>query len=218
MVNWSWFINCFFPKKSKFYESYKLELDNNKKSIEKLMSLTLKLDEMDEDVRNNSNFLRGITNSLDIPIWVKDEKGRFLFVNSSCAQRILGVETVEEALNFTDEELNSASLAKACMSSDNYVRKVLKTCRFIEHARDDKGVDVWIDTLKSPLFMNNELIGISGSGKEITENIPIKFRDQFSDTGSLLIDVGAEYCFGDDEKDVTKKNHIANLMKNNVVV
>lgn len=218
MVNWSWLFNFFSPKKPKSYDSYKLELDTNKKSIEKLMSLTLKLDEMDEDIRNNNNFLRGITNSLAIPIWVKDEKGRFLFVNSSCAQRILGVETVKEALSFTDDELNSASLATACMASDNYVRKVLKTCRFIEHARSDEGVDVWIDTLKSPLFMNNELIGIAGSGKEITENIPIKFRDRFSGTGALLIDIGVEYCFGDDEKDVTKKNHIINLMKNNVII
>ena len=210
MVNWSWLINLFYKKSSEFYDPYKFELDKNKEGIENLMALTLRLDEMEEDIRNHNNFLNAVANSSVSPMWVKDEKGHYLFVNESCAKTILK-STVEEVLHLTDTDLKDDVLAPICMQSDELVRKSLKTRRFIEHARYKDGRDVWLDTTKSPLMVNGKLNGVVGTAKDIVDLVPKDIKDHCIQPGLIEIDLNLDYYIG---KEVGKrKNDLITLLK-----
>ena len=170
-----------------------IEIQKSKDSINRLVELTEQLDVMENSARRNSEFLGALTNSLDISIWVKDLECRFTYLNDACARDILGGVTVDEALHFTDADFDSDILAHKCMESDRKVQESLTTRRFIEHARYPNR-DLWLDVVKSPLFVKEKLIGVVGSAKDITDHVSKKLKDSFNEPASVEIDLEGEYC------------------------
>lgn len=192
MVGLSWVTNLLYSDKYKT-ELYKSELDNSREGLNRLVELTKQLDEIESSV-HNEGLLDLITNSLGIAIWAKDINGNFLYLNDTCAEVILRT-TVDKALSLTDDYFELDALAPVCRASDQKVLESLTSRRFIEHARyDDR--DLWLDAVKSPLFMKGKLIGVIGSGKDITEAIPIEIKDRFSNAGALELDVNLDYYIG----------------------
>lgn len=194
MVKLSWVTGLFAPEKHRAHTQYKSELDKGKYGLNRLIELTERLDKMDHDVRNHEEFLGLITDSLEIAIWVRDINGHFLYLNKFCANMILKT-TVDKAMHLTDADFKNDVLASVCTESDGVVIKSMKSCRFIEHARYPE-YDLWIDVVKSPLFIEGELVGVIGSGKEITGSIPIEIRDRFSAPKYIEIDDDSCYCVG----------------------
>ena len=192
MVGVSWVTNLLTSDKHKI-GLYKSELDNSRDGLNRLIELTKQLDEIESNVRNEG-LLDLVTNSLDLSIWAKDLNGRFLYLNDTCAKVILRT-TVDKALHLIDEDFERDTLAPVCMASNQKVLERLAPCRFIEHARyADR--DLWLDAIKSPLFLTGKLIGVVGSGRDITELIPIEIKDRFSKAGALEIDVSLDYYIG----------------------
>lgn len=207
MVGLSWITNLLYSDKHKT-GLYKSELDNSREGLNRLIELTKQLDKIDSGT-SNDGLLNIITNSLDLAIWAKDLSGRFLYVNDSCARIILRT-TVDKALRLTDEDFERDALAPVCMVSDQKVLDSLTTRRFIEHARYvDR--DLWLDTVKSPLFKTGKLIGLIGSGKDITDSIPIEIKDRFSKAGALELDVDLDYYIG--RVDERRKNSLIILLE-----
>ena len=206
----SWVTDLFSSKKHKSNaDLYKYELDNSREGLDRLIMLTKQLDEMDSDIRNYEGFLDVITNSLGIPIWVKDINSRFLYLNEICANDILNT-TVDKAMNLTDSDFEGNALAQVCIESDKKVLESLTTIRTIEHARyADR--DIWLDVVKSPIFIGTNLVGVSGRAKNITSTVPIEIRDRFSKAGSIVIDIDSDYCIGNiDER---RKNSLVKLLE-----
>lgn len=170
------------------------ELDKNKEGINRLEELTAQLDNVEFQEQCKNNLLGHVTNSMDTPLWAKDLNCCFLFLNEACATKILRA-SIEEAMHLTDIDFKQDALAKVCMISDKYVMDTMTTRRFIEHAKY-QDYDLWLDVLKSPLFKNNELIGITGIGTDITSIVPRSIKEDFIISDSLEIDVNGEYRFG----------------------
>lgn len=192
MVGLHWITNLLYSDKYKT-GLYKSELDNSREGLNRLVELTKRLDEIDSSV-SNEVLLDLITNSLGIAIWAKDIKGNFLYLNDACAEILLRT-TVDIALNLTDDYFERDTLTPVCMASDQKVLESLTSRRFIEHARyADR--DLWLDAVKSPLFMKEKLIGVVSSGKDITAAVPIEIKDRFSKAGALELDVNLDYYIG----------------------
>lgn len=192
MVGVSWITNLLNSDKYNT-DLYTSELDNNRDGLNRLIELTKQLDEVESSV-HSEGFLESITNTLDISIWAKNLNNHFVYVNDTCAKVILRT-TVDKALHLTDEDFELDDLATICIASDQKVLESLTTCRFIEHARyADR--DLWLDVVKSPLFIAGKLIGTVGSGRDITELIPIEIKDRFSKAGALQLDVDSHYYIG----------------------
>ena len=192
MVGLSWVTNLLYSDKYKT-GLYKSELDNSREGLNRLVELTKQLDEIDSSVRNEE-LLDLITNSLGIAVWAKDINGNFLYLNDACAKLLLRT-TVSKALSLADAYFELDALAPVCRASDQKVLESLTSRRFIAHARyTDR--DLWIDAVKSPLFMKEKLIGVVSSGKDITEEVPIEIKDRFSKADALELDVNLDYYIG----------------------
>jgi hypothetical protein len=99
----------------------------------------------------------------------------------------------EDVMMATDFEIGNG-LAVACTDSDKIVMDTLKPMRFIEHN------GTWWDTLKSPLYGEDGLIGTIGKAKEITDLIPESVRDQNNGSSTIPIELDVVLC-----KDVIDK-------------
>lgn len=190
MVATSWFKSLLYKKQNISYE-----LDKNKEGIKRLIELTARLDDMENEVHYHNEFLNAVVNGLDFPMWVKDINGYFLFVNIACAKIILKT-TVDKALHLTGEDLKNDALAPICKKSDKRVQETLKTMRFIEHSRYNDGRDVWLDVTKSPLIVDGELVGIVGSAKDISTLVSKEIKDRCAKPGLIEIDLNLEYYIG----------------------
>ena len=212
MVNLSWVTNLFSSDKYKAENNdYKSDLDHSMDGLNNLIKLTQRLDEVERTVRNNEEFLGFVTDSLRISIWVKDVNSRFLYLNKECAETILKT-TVKGAMNLKDEDFKRDALARVCMKSDQKVLSRKTSLRFIEHARYDDH-DLWIDVIKSPLFIKEKVVGVVGAAKNITSVIPMGVLDRFSESDALEIDLNLHYCIGV-ENERRKDSLVALLEKN----
>ncbi len=164
------------------------ELECAQKDIGRLENLERRL-----EVQKNSKFcyeeiLKSALDTFGVALWIKDINSHFLFVNQVCCETILRC-SIDEALLKTDSDFENDALARICHISDKKVMKSQKTMRFIEHAVYTGGEDVFIDTIKSPLFNKDEIVGTAGSGVDITGCIPEEIRSQNRPSNSIELPI-----------------------------
>lgn len=157
------------PDIIKQLESVRSDLYATQGNIERLLSAEKKLSE--DKTTRYENLAQIALSNRGTAIWIKDINGRFLYVNKVACSTIFKC-TVAEALNKQNGELKKDILAAVCMESDKEILKSQTVKRFIEFARYPDNSWVYLDTIKSPVFENDQLIGVCGTAVEITGNIP----------------------------------------------
>ncbi len=145
------------------------EVNITRFNIKKLAEIEKKLVEQEVD----SNSIEKAIDGFEVALWVKDINGCFLYVNKACCEKILKCSKTE-ALSLKNGDLKKDALAQVCMKSDTEVLKSRKTQRWIEHAVYEDGRNVFIDTVKSPVYddTKTKIIGIVGNAVDITDNVP----------------------------------------------
>lgn len=186
------------------------ELDKSKEGIHKLEELTDQLEKLEFEKHRSDEFLKSIANNLDIPIWAKDTECRFLFLNNACAKIILRT-TVDKAMHLTDKDFEHDALAQVCIESDRKVMATTSVKRFIEHAQYPD-YDLWLDVVKSPLFVKGELVGVTGMGKDITSLVSTKVKNDFAEACFIELDLDLEYCPSGAGR---RSNDLLTLLENN---
>ncbi len=156
-------------------------------AMKRLVELNDHLDIIDDAVIMHADLMRDIGDSLELAIWAKNIDNRFVYANKKCCDDLLHC-TEEEVIMAADSELPSNTLVVACTSSDDIVRATLTPMRFIEHN------GLWWDTLKSPLYSDEGLIGTIGVAKDITYVIPVDIRESFEAGGTIEIPLDVELC------------------------
>jgi PAS domain S-box-containing protein len=100
--------------------------------------------------------------------WLKDKEGKFLAVNGPFA-RARGIAR-EELLGKTDFDFWPKELAERYRDDDEQVMKTGKRKSIEETLVHTEGRDVWIETVKSPIYdENGEVMGTTGISRDITE-------------------------------------------------
>ena len=127
-------------------------------------------------------------------IWAKDLEGKFLFVNRSMCEKLLIAKDTDEPIGKTDmyfvERERTThpnnpewhTFGEICIDSDEVVIKSMKDGCFDEIG-NVKGKFLYLDVYKTPLWNEHgEMIGVVGSGRDVTEEKRIKDSLQESES------------------------------------
>jgi PAS domain S-box-containing protein len=135
-------------------EDLKYEI-SERKLIERKLQKTL--------IRRNA-----ILDNIPDMAWLKDKDGNFLAVNGPFAAAC-GISG-EELLGKTDFDFWPQELAQRYKDDDEQVMKTRKRKSIEETLVHTQGRDVWIETIKSPIYdENGEVMGTTGIARNITE-------------------------------------------------
>jgi len=100
--------------------------------------------------------------------WLKDKEGNFLAVNEPFA-RACGISK-EELYGKTDFDFWPRELAQRYRDDDEQVMKTGKRKSIEETLVHREGQDVWIETIKSPIYdEHGQVMGTTGIARDITE-------------------------------------------------
>ena len=100
--------------------------------------------------------------------WLKDTEGKFLAVNGPFA-KARGIAR-DELVGKTDFDFWPQELAQRYRDDDEQVMKTGERKSIEETLVHTEGRDVWIETIKSPIYdENGEVMGTTGISRDITE-------------------------------------------------
>ncbi|WP_418185011.1 EAL domain-containing protein [Aliarcobacter vitoriensis] len=121
-------------------------------------------------------------------LWVKDLEGKYLYANSAICTGLL-MATEDEVLGNTDiffatrerekhkDNKEWHTFGELCKNTDEETIKVMKPSRFLEYG-NIKGKMTYLQVDKAPFFnKNNELVGIIGTARDITEETILKEKN-----------------------------------------
>ncbi len=111
--------------------------------------------------------LKAILDNIPDLAWMKDREGRFIAVNPPFAAAC-GL-SVEAVIGKTDFDVWPAELANQYRSDDIEVIDIGQSKRVEEPLKDSSGNNSWIETIKVPIFDDQNLvIGTTGISRDIT--------------------------------------------------
>jgi diguanylate cyclase (GGDEF)-like protein/PAS domain S-box-containing protein len=112
--------------------------------------------------------LRTLLDNFPFMVWLKDKDSRFLVANSACA-KLVGTSSPEELEGKTDFDFFPEALAKKYVAGDLEAMKSDHPIGILEPIHDANGKLYWIETYKSALIVNNEVIGSLGYARDVTD-------------------------------------------------
>ncbi|MBI5032420.1 MAG: PAS domain S-box protein [Chloroflexi bacterium] len=124
----------------------------------------------EEQLAQQHNLLRTLIDTVPDRIYVKDVEGRFILCNQANAQ-YLGSKTVDEVMGKKNADLLPPELAAKYDADNKKITNDEETMLNIEELTvDANGQRRWTLTTKVPFRdENNRVIGIIGTGRDITE-------------------------------------------------
>lgn len=134
-----------------------------------------------KEYRKFYTMLRLMSDTMPDLVWAKDLRNRYIFVNKATCEKLLKARDTNEPIGKTDlffanRERNSHpddpewyTFGEQCNNSDKKTLEALKPMQFEEFG-NVRGKFLYLDVHKAPLFdEDGKLIGIVGSGRDITE-------------------------------------------------
>jgi len=139
------------------------------------------LKESEEKYYNLYNLMRLMADTIPDMVWAKDLNQNYIFANKAFCSTILNARDTDEPVGKNDmffakrereshpENPEWHTFGELCMNSDLDTLRELKEMQFDEYG-NVKGKFIFLDVHKSPLYdKNGKLIGLVGSGRDITE-------------------------------------------------
>lgn len=139
------------------------------------------LKESEEKYYNLYNLMRLMADTIPDMVWAKDLNQNYIFANKAFCSTILNARDTDEPVGKNDmffakrereshpENPEWHTFGELCMNSDLDTLRELKEMQFDEYG-NVKGKFIFLDVHKSPLYdKNGKLIGVVGSGRDITE-------------------------------------------------
>lgn len=124
--------------------------------------------EVENELNNSNKLLRTVIDNIPDAIYMKDKNFRKLLANKGDA-RNCGVDDVTEIIGKSDYDLYPKEVADIYTEDD---RKVIEDGEAVENREEflpANGRDRWVLTSKYPLRNENEIIGLVGIGRDITD-------------------------------------------------
>lgn len=175
----SWLSRLLRPKNT-------IDLSEVTKSLKRIGDLAEKLDEAERQIVERENELLNIVNSLDASVWAKGHDNKFIFANDACRRTILRCEPDDDITKMGDSDFEYNLFSDVCVKSDEMTKQKRGACRFIEHCVYYSH-DVWLDVTKSPYFVGTQIVGIVGSGINVSKNIPPEVKEYLREPAMIEI-------------------------------
>jgi PAS domain S-box-containing protein len=122
----------------------------------------------EDDLRTSHGYLRALIDSFPFLVWLKDEQSRFLAVNRPFAEAC-GSGLPERVVGKTDLDVWPREIAEAYRADD---RGVLESGlpKNVEEPIALSGKEIaWFETYKSPVQVNDRIVGTVGFSRDISE-------------------------------------------------
>lgn len=173
------FIKNLFISRSKtpVYDSFLLELADIKKCLREVKEeLTFDKEVLLKELRKRDVIISSMIEELPDMLWFKDVNGKYLFANRAIREGLLfddkpigktDIELSQQAKKMFGEE--NHTFGDICGNSDkdaldgNHIGK-----KYVESGKV-KGKILHLEVNKSVLELDGEVIGVVGSGRDITE-------------------------------------------------
>jgi diguanylate cyclase (GGDEF)-like protein/hemerythrin-like metal-binding protein/PAS domain S-box-containing protein len=119
-----------------------------------------------QELQRREQYLRAVLDNFPFIIWLKDSDNRYLAVNQAFAHAS-GASQPEELVGKSDLDIWPTALANAYRLDDDEVRQtgIPKTT---EEPIDGPGQKGWVETYKSPVRIDQQVIGTVGYARDIT--------------------------------------------------
>jgi PAS domain S-box-containing protein len=124
--------------------------------------------QVEEELKAKNTELTSFINNLPDMAWIKDADSQFIAVNKAFCEAV-GVPT-EALVSHTCEVCFGEDAAKKFKEDDQRVMEGRKQETIVEKIVDAQGNEVWLETIKSPIFdESGEPFGTVGVARDITD-------------------------------------------------
>jgi PAS domain-containing protein len=164
-------------------------LDNEKEAIEQEITLY-------------KSMLGTIGNTIPDMLWAKDLDGKYLYANKAIQEGLLfdsdpigkdDMQMSREAKKRFGPE--NHTFGEVCGNSDIVVLQKQENQRFLEHGLV-KGTMLYLEVFKAPLYVDGILVGVCGTGRDLTEYVTAYRVHDCSGCGKMS-DIFTKFEFGD---------------------
>ena len=128
------------------------------------------MNKISHQLLENDQYLRTLLDNFPFMVWLKDVHSRILVANEAYANMV-GVATSEELIGKTDFDFFPDDLAQKYVDGDKEAMRSITPIGVIIPIRDSLGNYRWIESFKSALITNGEVVGSLGYARDITEYI-----------------------------------------------
>ena len=176
---------------------------------EKTCMIDRKLDEEYKLIKDELTLYKGMIESVGMAvpdmIWLKDLNGRYMYANNTIREGLL---CHRNPVGLNDREL--AEMAKKrfgdanhtfgekCANSDEITVERNEPSRFLENGKV-RGKMLYLEVFKTPLYAGDEMVGVCGVGRDITEYVEA-YRSGKCRGCDGEIDIFKKYEFQPDEE------------------
>ncbi len=135
-----------------------------------------------EELARRDRYQRAVLDNFPFLVWLKDEESRFLAVNAPFV-RLCGAASAEELVGKTDLDIWPRHLAEKYRDDD---RAVLASGvgKSVEEPLEVGGNLAWIETYKSPVTLDGQVIGTVGYARDISAQV--QARQALENSEALL--------------------------------
>jgi PAS domain-containing protein len=131
----------------------------------------------EDKVKRQDIIFRAMIENMPDMVWMKDLEGRYLYANSAIKDGLLfdrnPIGKTDMTLSINAKKRfgsDNHTFGEICGNSDLEVIRTKKSGRFLEDGMV-KGKMLYLEVFKTPIIINGELIGVAGSGRDMTEYI-----------------------------------------------
>lgn len=147
------------------------------------------LAESEAKYKETSRLLRLLCDTNPDMLWAKNMKQEFIFANKAICDILLNAKDTEEPVGKTNmvfaereraahpDNPNWHTFGLLCKDSDKVIIETKKPAHF-EETGNVKGNYLVLSVHKAPLIDNGEMVGIVGSGRDMTEHIEMEKKIQ----------------------------------------
>ena len=114
--------------------------------------------------------LRALLDNFPFMVWLKDTDSRLVVANKAYA-KIAGVSSTSELEGKTDYDFFPEELAEKYVEGDRKAMKSDWPIGTLEPIKDANGVFYWIESFKSALIIDNQVVGSVGYARDVTGSL-----------------------------------------------
>ena len=122
----------------------------------------------EEKLRIYSEYQRAVLDNFPFMVWLKDQKGRLLSINASYAHAC-GFDSTDALIGLNDLDLWPADLAESYQADDRAVLASGQAKHVEELIKQVGQPRRWFETYKSPVRLEERVIGTVGFARDITD-------------------------------------------------
>ncbi|HWU34399.1 MAG TPA: EAL domain-containing protein [Methylovorus sp.] len=119
-------------------------------------------------LRLRDEYQRALLDNFPFMVWLKDRQSQLLAANTAYADWAQAAST-RDVDGKTDFDLFPEEIAKSHIASDQVVLDSGKPWHAVDQVTDKQGRQRWMEIYKSPVRVNDELKGIVGYARDVTE-------------------------------------------------